>query len=209
MARFNEILAGRYNRMLQKLFVLKGGPPAAQLASEVMPVFQLFGGVENRLLESWNMWAAPNVIPANAAFVGTYQLRMPVGTNVMAVIEKISVYNGGAAATNVTLGVQVAAIDLAGIVGVAPRDTRLTMTAGSTAIASVTSASAQTSGTVFEVSQLPAGDESQQFILTDDQEFVLTPGFAIRIQGSVINQILGVTVHWRERAMEESEIKGN
>jgi len=35
MAKFNEILAGRYNRFLQKLFQMKGGPPSAQLSSEI------------------------------------------------------------------------------------------------------------------------------------------------------------------------------
>src|SRR5882762_4396490 len=41
MARFNEILTGRYNRFLQKLLQMKGGPPSAQLASEIQPGFNV------------------------------------------------------------------------------------------------------------------------------------------------------------------------
>src|SRR5258708_26699837 len=35
MARFNEILVGRYNRYLQKLLGIKGPPPSAQRSPEV------------------------------------------------------------------------------------------------------------------------------------------------------------------------------
>ena len=33
---FNEINAGRYNRLLQRLLSIKGGPPAATLAGDVL-----------------------------------------------------------------------------------------------------------------------------------------------------------------------------
>src|SRR6266851_4747570 len=53
MARFNEILVGRYNRSLQKLLSMKGQAVMPQLASELQPTFSFFSGAENRYLESW------------------------------------------------------------------------------------------------------------------------------------------------------------
>src|SRR5467141_5154557 len=90
MARFNEILAGRYNRFLQKLFQLKGGPPAAQLASEVMPVFPFFSGVEHRYLEGWYRYYGQLSVAAIAAVGPSYQIRNPLNSEVVAVIERLT-----------------------------------------------------------------------------------------------------------------------
>src|SRR5258707_13299714 len=90
MARFNEILVGRYNRFLQKLFSMKGGPPSAQLATEITPNLNLFNGIENRYLESWFRYGAA---PGLAAVVGAnpgFRFRNPAGSNVIAMVEKLS-----------------------------------------------------------------------------------------------------------------------
>src|SRR5258708_12286195 len=57
MARYNEILTGRFNRLLQKLLQMKGGPPAPQLASEISPQLSIPDlGVESRFHLGWNSW---------------------------------------------------------------------------------------------------------------------------------------------------------
>jgi len=91
MARFNEILAGRYNRFLQKLFVLKGGPPSPQLSSEIGIAMVLFNGVENRWLESWERFFFTSFLAASAANEGGVRLRNPAGSNVMVVIERVEI----------------------------------------------------------------------------------------------------------------------
>src|SRR5258708_40367383 len=93
MARFNEILAGRYNRYLQKLFVLKGGPPSAQLASEVMPTFSFFTGVENRYLAGWDRFGNSSSQAGVAAVTSGIRLRNPLGSGTIAVDENIFVLN--------------------------------------------------------------------------------------------------------------------
>src|SRR5467141_951604 len=98
MARFNEILAGRYNRFLQKLFQLKGGPPSAQLASEVMPVFPFFTGVEHRYLEGWDRYAIFLTQPAVAAQNSALRIRNPATSNIVIVIEGIIFKNNSGAA---------------------------------------------------------------------------------------------------------------
>src|SRR5712691_10541637 len=89
MAKFNEILAGRYNRFLQKLFQLKGGPPSAQLASEVMPVFPFFSGREHRYLEGWNTYSFQRAEVATAAITSVVRIRNPVVSNTIAIFERI------------------------------------------------------------------------------------------------------------------------
>src|SRR5437879_1331505 len=90
MARYNEILVGRFNRFLQKVFAMKGEPPAPQLAGEISPNFQLFSGVENRYLEAWDRFAAGvNVAPVAGNLSGI-RLRNPAGSNIVAVLERVT-----------------------------------------------------------------------------------------------------------------------
>src|SRR6266478_3124367 len=93
MAKFNEILAGRYNRFLQKLFQLKGGPPSAQLASEVMPIFPFFNGRENRWLEGWNTFALVRAENALAGFSSVVRLRNPPSSNIICIFERLLFFN--------------------------------------------------------------------------------------------------------------------
>src|SRR5258708_23493143 len=114
MARFNEILVGRVNRSLQKLFAMKGGPPAPQLASEITVNHQLQSAAENRYLEGWNRYAVAIGIAAGG--VGNragVRIRNPVGSTIIAVIEKITVQLQLADSPQLNFG---AATDLGGAI---------------------------------------------------------------------------------------------
>src|SRR5258708_14791015 len=111
MARFNEILAGRYNRYLKKLFVLKGGPPSAQLASEVMPTFSFFTGVENRYREGWDRFGTSSSQAGVAAVTSGIRLRNPLGSGTIAVVEKIFVHNAAGAVDQPLLQIGAIAVD--------------------------------------------------------------------------------------------------
>ncbi len=71
MARFNEILVGRFNRAVQKLCAIKGAPPTAQVSSEVgVQIAFNQMGPDFRYLEGWNVFGgsvdlAPSVGNAN------------------------------------------------------------------------------------------------------------------------------------------------
>src|SRR5260370_10296088 len=90
MAKFNEILSGRFNRALQKMLSMKGGPPSAQLATEIGTQFQFPLGVEFRNLESWFRYGAAPGLPAVAAANAVFRFRNPAGSNVVAVVEKLA-----------------------------------------------------------------------------------------------------------------------
>src|SRR5712664_282468 len=86
MARFNEILVGRFNRALQKLFSMKGGPPAAQLASEITTNVQFNQmGNDFRYLEGWDIFGNQIFLAASVGNTAGYRLRNPGGSNVIAV----------------------------------------------------------------------------------------------------------------------------
>src|SRR5260370_39141970 len=86
MAIFNEILEGRFNRGLQKLFAIKGGPPVRQLGGEIMPVHPLRSGVENLWLEGWNRFVAFTDLTSCVGQIVGVRMRNPIGSHVCAVL---------------------------------------------------------------------------------------------------------------------------
>src|SRR5882672_9836321 len=91
MAKFNEILVGRFNKLLIKMFSMKGQAPAPQLASEITPSFTFLMGVETRYLEGWNRFSGSLSAGPVAAQTDGFQLRNPVNSGVVAVIEQITI----------------------------------------------------------------------------------------------------------------------
>lgn len=205
MAKYNEILTGRHNRFVQKLFGMKGAAPASQLSGDVQMVHPFFHGSENRLLESWSLWGVTKNIAANAANVDTFQLRMPVGTNVIAVLEKLTVACVQSGIEVVT-GVKQQAADLATVTTSVTRDTRQLPTTGSTAIASSTNVTVPGPNAFADLLAGPGGGLNVDLSMDDDQQVVISPGFCLQVQELVANVNMIVTCWWRERALEESEV---
>jgi len=205
MARFNEIQVGRYNRFIQKLLQIKGPPSMAQVATEMQPVFQFFNGAENRYLEGWLRYGQAASVPAGGA--GTFfmvRLRNPATSNVIAVVEKIVVYNLGAATDTVTLNHGAVATDLATVnTGISRFDGRGNQTGA--LIFSSTAAAIASFGGNKENFQLLT-NARVELIATDIQEIPIVPGDAIQVQGSVANlNVNGASFWWRERFIEEAE----
>src|SRR5260370_11139907 len=202
MARYNEILVGRYNRFLQKLFGMKGGPPTPQLASEIAPAFPLFSGSENRYLEGWDLFAGTTFLPAQVAATVGFQIRNPTGSNVIAVLEKISFDAGSAVNISISQG---ATADLPTIVTAVGRgDGRAR--SNPTCIASSSIASPANLGNVmgnFPVAGVAANP--YEVITTENQECTLFQGGGHRIVTNSNNTTLFVNIWCRERFLEDSE----
>src|SRR5215472_15093243 len=94
MALYNEILSGRFNRAIQKYLGIKGGPPAAQLASDIAFTWEFPLGNEFRILESWAifMTTANMTAPGVGNRVG-FRLRNPAASNVVTVLQKVTYAN--------------------------------------------------------------------------------------------------------------------
>jgi hypothetical protein len=211
MARFNEILAGRYNRFLQKLFQLKGGPPAAQLASEVMPSFSFFSGVENRNLEGWDRFGLYLTITAGAATNSLMRTRNPINSGAIVVIEKMTVSNNTAAAQQYNIRHGNGDASDAAVVNAAtatqrwdPRGRPRSVLVNSSNSGSV--ATPPSPGSSKDITVL-AINTAWAWINDENQEMLLLPGDALDIFMGTPAVALVVAWTWRERALEDSEQK--
>lgn len=209
MAIYNEILVGRFARGLQKLFGIKGEVPTKQLSGEIISVHPLLNGVENRYLEGWNRFGARVSSVAVAAVVSFSRLRNPAGSNVIAVLEKIS-FVSGSAADQPFFSIESLNTDLTSAVAYTTQQLDNRGQKNPTLIASVQQTSASPySGTIFEQVSLNAiSTPSYVNVINDvNQELTLLPGMTITFSSNNVNQQLTPHVWWRERNLEESELK--
>ncbi|SRR5216684_387506 len=207
MALFNEILAGRYNRFLQKLFQLKGGPPSAQLASEVMPIFPFFSGRENRVLEGWNTFALARAQVAVGGITPVVRLRNPPSSNIIAVFERLLVFNFNVTAAPILRhGPTVTDLPTVFALGNKRFDAR-----GSADSQLITSENSGAGGVLLQAKmQGNTGPLTYfDFIHSPLGELPLLPGDAIEIDENGVGAGAGTTMSflWRERALEDSELK--
>jgi hypothetical protein len=206
MARFNEILVGRYNRFLQKLLSMKGGPPAPQLASEIAPTFEIESPpAESRYLLGWDRFGIVILQPAVAAVVGGIRLRNPVGSNVIAVLEKVQVI-GNAVTDQPALHNGAATTDLSLVVNTALSRVDARGRSNTGLIASRSNAvSAPSLANILFQAATGNTQVNYDFILQPNQEIPILPGDAVQFTSSAANTACTVCILWRERLLEESE----
>jgi hypothetical protein len=212
MAGFNEILSGRFNRALQKLFSMKGPASVNELATTVQPNVQFSWGTEMRYLEAWNRFGASTQVGPTAAVVNAFQIHNPTTTGIVAVIEKFSIFPGaGVTDTFVVLrtGPQNDGTELANIlVNTTMRFDARTGTQGGSCILSSQAAAAPGvigSPKLIAPIQTNGGPPFSDVIITDDQQITLLPGDAVQVIGGTVNIAWFVSVWWRERPLEDSE----
>lgn len=208
MAIYNEILAGRFARGLQKLFAMKGGVPAKQLAGEITPVLPLLVGVENRFLESWDRFATPlHVAAGGAGFNSAIRIRNPKGSNLIAVFEKIAFLNIDTAAAD-TPSVQIAPAIADYATAINFGNTRLdARTSRQTTGLIGTQANDATAVGLGQSVMRVAFQASQMVdcILFEEQELTLLPGDTLQGITGAQNFPLEINLMWRERFLEDSE----
>ncbi len=203
MAKFNEILIGRWNRMLQKVTGIKGGAVASQLASDIQPVLPLFSGVEHRYLESWERFAAPATVAAQGVGNSSaLRLRNPAGSNVILVVESAQAANNSAVVVPVGIDVRAGLVDLlAGTLAstrLDPRGRQL-----STGVASQGTSAISTPNIAVTQYAINVG---WSFITFEEQEVTVMPGDSFTIQTfAVLNTTQLFSLTWRERFLEDSE----
>jgi hypothetical protein len=209
MALYNEILAGRYNRALSKLAGIKGEAPAPQLASEIAATISMFYGVENRFIEGWYRYGLAVVSPAVAGQFSVVRIAMPVGANVIAVIESCEI----AAGANDIFNLIYTNLNPAGDFGTLNFGSMLyssrasstpgTLLTGSAAHVSFASTVGLIANPIrkFAITANP----SREIIQNENQELTLTSGEGYTVQPSTVNEAVTVSFLWRERPLEDSE----
>jgi len=206
MAKYNEILVGRFNRALQKLMGMKGGPPAGQLSGDIQANIQFNSmGQDFRALEDWYRFGIFMQLGGSAAVQNQIRMRNPANSNRIIIFEKIVVNNSVATASTFDLETQTTNTDLGTII---PSTSNLSWdkrkNVGSGIIMSQ-QINALALSLIREEVLLPAGQPPYWFIRRDDEEIILSPGEAIQVRQQTVNQQLSVTWWWRERFFEESE----
>jgi len=201
MAIFNEILVGRFNKALQRAFAIKASAPVRQLGGEIMPVYPMFRGVEERYLESWGIFFGAVTVAAVAAVTGAVRLRNPTGSNVIAVVEQWNFFST-VGADQPLLETDITNTDLANVGrGNTGGDSRQTSLSALITSNGTTGAGAAQ----LLVRAVNGANITTDFISTLDQELVLLPGRSLQLRSQIVNTSVVESLRWRERALEESE----
>jgi hypothetical protein len=205
MALQNEILTGRHNKFLQKLFGIKATAPAPQLSSEISVSQGIFHGVENRFLESWGKYGVGQLVPAGGAGTNSaVRLRNPALSGIIAVVEMIWVGATTAINYDIQFG-QPGSADLTTVTPARAMDGR-NGPQSSMVWSFGTPVGEPQIGTNIVQSVLNAL-VSIGHINGADQQIVLFPGDALEIACNTGNAALFASIWWRQRALEEGELK--
>ena len=208
MALFNEILAGRINRALQKFLSMKGSPPSPQISGEIVPSISLPFGKETRVLEAWNLFPNAWQIAAGGAGNRTgLRFRNPANSGVVAVIEKIWFNVPTAIAVNVSVNLGSATTDLTTPDVVSRPFDKRTVSGSSMSLShqNVGALPALTAPVATLWAANFSGANYFDVITTDIHEFPVLPGDAIQWDAGVDNVSLNSYIWWRERVLEDSE----
>src|SRR6267378_8318669 len=203
MARFNEILVGRYNRFLQRLLSIKGGPPAPQLASEIQPQMDVEAlPVELRFLLGWHLYQSTIQQLASPANASGVQVRNPLTSGAVAVITSLSL--AVSAGEIVTISETFGGVtgDLTNVFNGGKVDARAKN--NSMLVPSSFAPVADLAGIIFQA--IIAQGNPYEFLNKEYDAIPLFPGHTLRITGALLNTDLSVHFKWRERPIEEGEL---
>jgi hypothetical protein len=207
MAKFNEILAGRFNRFLQKYLSMKGGPPAAQLASEIMGQFDVEDlPVELRALMGYDRFSVSIVGAAVAAQTSGLQLRNPLNSGVICILEKWTFAAAVASQQNLSVSYNgITAVDETNVLAGARLDGRQGGAVQSPLIVSFGNAFADlaTQFAVFSNNTVGTFD----LIIDKYHQLTIAPGQTIRLNVTTVNVAFNSWIIWRNRPLEDSELK--
>lgn len=206
MARYNEILVGRYNRFLQKLFGLKGGPPAPQLSTDIGAIIPLWHGRETLLHQGWSRYASGLAVTGGVGQNAQVRLRNPTASGIVVVLERF-LFDGED--VNGIFFLEHAALTTDGntIVTAGVLDSRQKIGTGAAVFSS------QVNGTVAGGNALIGRFITWAGVLTvyeliprEGDEIVILPGFAVQLTANSTNTGISCALAWRERPLEEGEL---
>jgi|SRR6267378_199590 len=203
MARFNEILVGRYNRFLQRLLSIKGGPPAAQLASEIQPQMDVEAiPVELRFLLGWHLYQSTVTQLASAGNLAGVQIRNPILSGAVAVITSLQISLNVPEVVDVSESFGGITGDLTNVFVGVRVDSRAKL---NSVIVPSSFAPAADLGLPIFTAPLVATNP-YEFLNKEYDAIPMFPGHTIRVVGQNVNSSLFVHFKWRERPIEEGEV---
>jgi len=205
MAKYNEILVGRYNQALQKLFGIKGPAPAPQISGDIQINHSFFSGAENRSTEMWFRFAGLVNNGAVAGLTTAFRLRNPTNSGVIAVVESLTIWTAAADKVDERRRGPNADVDLSSTTGGFPAERRIPNFSLSSLRMSLDLAGNQLGN--FHAEYGTQANVMVQLIQNEDQERVIDPGEWLQLHTTVANNAFTVNAIWRERILEEGEAR--
>lgn len=207
MAGFNEILAGRFNRALQKFLSMKGPPPSASLAPEMMPVFPFALTAAEFYLHDWYSFGQATIQTGVAAVHSAIRFRNPLSSGVIVLFE--SLHTNVATSDTLFLDYGTTNADLNTVVATGNQlDAREKMSSGQIGSLIVSRSAAVDPAGIQAVDTIQVLAAVQwQWVPHEDAAIPLLPGDALQFRNNTVNIGLGVGARWRQRPLEDSEVK--
>lgn len=204
--KFNENQSARFNRFVQKLLGIKGGAPMPTVASDLQFIHAVNSGQETRYLESWDLFGLYKTITAAAANNQFFELRNPVGSNVIGVLVRATFTNQTAADQPALTFVRNATADQSVIDTPASFDHRGRLS-GSLILSDNNGAASIAIGGTQSFIDAPAlgANVRTEFIPSKDFEVPILPGDAVYMTNAVNATACRMSIWWRERFLEPDE----
>ena len=205
MAKYNEILVGRFARYLQKITGIKGSVPTPQLAGEISSNIPFCSFPSDYVHQGWDYFGVQLPQAGQAANNSAVRLRNPAGSNVLAVILKgFSALLQGEVSGNFLLDYNNP--DGGNLTTVVPfsvqnLDARARPTPS--LIFSRQNAYVTTGVNIWQAGCL--GNQGYDVIVDPSHALTLLPGTSYTFSNSNLNQAVRWNVWWIERYLEESE----
>lgn len=207
MSLFNEILAGRYNGILHKLFSMKEGAPSPQLATEIFPVIPLdatLNGLEQGFLGGIRYCVSYGQVGAGGAGTrSAVQIFNPANSGILTFVEQV--VGKSVNAVGVTLAIKRHDTALAnGATGTRARDFRWGSQTPATQIRFDNAAAAVGTTIALMEHQIDSGVSTWAKY---DHGFVLIPGTGILVDPLTDNQQCAAGFSWYERPVDPNELR--
>jgi len=160
-------------------------------------------------MESWFRYGLTFGVAAAAANNAAAQIRNPANSSAIVVIEKLFLVNTSAANETLQLEMQGNfSTDLGTDVstGAIRFDARGQQNTSMKCTQQNTAPLAQLAGTLW-FGQVPLNTGYYDLIVDPDHNLTILPGDVIRVRAPTVNTQLNCGIWWRERALEESELR--
>jgi hypothetical protein len=202
VAVYNEILAGRFNRFVQKLLSIKGPTSLVAVSPDMRFVIPMRTGVENDYLQDWTLMGFYTAQNAGVGNATSFRLRNPTGSNIIAVVSLAYGYNTTASDTfSMDQGATTA--DLANVIPISGFGWDGRGKQGSALSFSWGVKAGLT--TLFTYQNPTVQPFPYAFNMLFGLQFPLTPGKAIQINNAAANVTTSAAFWWAERPLEDSE----
>jgi hypothetical protein len=206
VALVNEVQAGRYGRLLQRLMNIKGsGSPTPQLAGDLEPGITLETDRDEwAYLAGDKLCSGCSDLAGAATFLSEIKIGNPIGSGILVIVDAVIV---GAPANLLARFGLGATMPVVGANNGVPRDTRWFRNAGAIAAQSgARFAGTNNAGSTITIQTQLMRIVANTSLLVPVRTILHPADVTFSVDPVTVNTALCATFYWRERAIEPSEL---